>query len=42
MSVLAILQKAGLAEELAPEILDLVQLLEICEVIESWPVEAKP
>jgi len=37
MSVAEIMQKAGVDESLAPEVLDLVQLLEKYEVIESPP-----
>ena len=39
LSVAGILQKAGIEENLAPEILDLVQLLEKYEVIEELPAE---
>ncbi len=37
LSVAGIMKKAGVEETLAPEILDLVQLLERYEVIESLP-----
>jgi len=39
LSVAGIMKKAGIEESLAPEILDLVQLLERYEVIESVPEE---
>jgi predicted transcriptional regulator len=41
LSVSAIMQKAEIDETLAPEILDLVQLLEKYDVIESLPDEEK-
>jgi hypothetical protein len=37
LSISQIMQKASVDEALAPEILDLVQLLEKFSVIESWP-----
>lgn len=39
LTISQIMQKAGVDESLAPEILDLVQLLEKYAVIESWPDE---
>lgn len=39
LTVAGIMQKAGIEEGLAPEILDLVQLLEKYEVIEKLPAE---
>jgi hypothetical protein len=41
LSIAGIMQKAGVAENLAPEILDLVQLLEKFNVIEYRPEEDK-
>ena len=41
LSVAGIIQKAGIDETLAPEILDLVQLLEKYDVIEYFPEEPK-
>ena len=42
MSVAGIMQKAGVEEHLAPEILDLVQLMEKYGVIETLPTEDNP
>lgn len=39
LTISQIMHKAGVDESLAPEILDLVQLLEKYTVIESWPDE---
>jgi len=39
LTVAAIMQKAGIEDSLAPEILDLVQLLEKYEVIENLPTD---
>jgi ribosomal protein S25 len=39
LTVAAIMQKAGIEDGLAPEILDLVQLMEKYEVIENLPTE---
>jgi len=41
LSIAGIIQKAGIDESLAPEILDLVQLLEKYDVIEYLPEEPK-
>ena len=41
LTVAAIMQKAGIEDSLAPEILDLVQLLEKYEVIENLPAELR-